>query len=197
MCIVRILRTRVLPTAILLAALSAHSAIAADASTGPPSTQLPTAAKKSVQNPGLAAFAKSRGFGVCAAELETLDRNLFRESDYSLRAFIAENNINSRPFSALIDSRKAGTQGGYVRALTNIVVSPVDSKNSRCTVMYEQTVYHDQHCDAVRTQMAPTSRETGVPVYGAVTLELLRNMTLTIIPVGSGQCISVVKEVAY
>jgi len=30
-----------------------------------------------------------------------------------------------------------------------------------------------------------------------VTLDLLRNMTLTLIPVGAGQCVTVLKEVAY
>ncbi|MCY7388439.1 MAG: hypothetical protein LH481_10305 [Burkholderiales bacterium] len=146
---------------------------------------------------GLAAFAKSRGFSVCSRELDALDQNLFLDSDYSLRAFLAETNVNTRPFSALIDSRKTTPQGNYVRALTNIVITPADTKAGKCTVMYEQTLYHDQHCDTVRLQMAAFAPESGTNSYGAITFDLLRNMTLTIIPVGSGQCVTVVKEVAY
>ena len=146
---------------------------------------------------GLVAFAKSRGFSACANELEMLDQNLFLESDYSLRAFLAEGNVNSRPFSAIVDSRKISPHGAYVRALTNIVVTPADAKSGRCTSMYEQTMYHDQHCDTVRAQMAAGAKETGATSFGSVTFDLLRDMTLTVIPVGAAQCITVVKEVAY
>lgn len=182
---------------LMIFTLIAGGVHAAESTLGKPPQAKSAATKGPTLRVGLVAFAKSRGFDVCTSELESLDQNLFRDSDYSLRAFLPDNNVNTRPFSALIDSRKINPQGNFVRALTNIVVSPSDAKTGRCTVMYEQTLYHDQHCDKVRTQMAEFAPETGTTSFGSVTFDLLRNMTLTIIPVGSGQCVSVVKEVAY
>ncbi len=182
---------------LILTLFSVHPAHAAETTSTNPLSAQSAAAKSPPLKVGLVAFAKSRGFSVCASELEALDQNLFRDSDYSLRAFLAETNVNTKPFSALIDSRKANPQGGYARALTNIVITPGGGKGSRCTVMYEQTLYHDQHCDTVRLQMAAFAPESGPTSFGSITFDLLRNMTLTIIPVGSAQCVTVVKEVAY
>lgn len=187
----------ILVTLFAIAAASSGNIQAAGNTPGTAQPVKPSITKSAPMKVGLAAFAKSHGFSGCANELETLDKNLFLESDYSMRAFLAESNVNSRPFSALIDSRKLSAQGTYLRALTNVVVTPGEAKAARCTTMYEQTLYHDQHCDTVRAQMAASAKETGVTSFGSVTLDLLRNMTLTVIPVGSGQCVTVVKEVAY
>ncbi|MEO8385303.1 MAG: hypothetical protein ABI583_08680 [Betaproteobacteria bacterium] len=193
----RFSRTKIVFVTLLAIAAGSGLVHSAETTTGNARPAVPSVAKSPPLKIGLVAFAKSRGFSVCASELETLDRNLFLESDYSLRAFLAENNVNSRPFSALIDSRKVSPQGTYLRALTNIVVIPGDAKTGRCTSMYEQTLYHDQHCDTVRAQMAAGAKETGAKTFGSVTFDLLRNMTLTVIPVGAGQCVTVIKEVAY
>ena len=194
---VRYLKLRFLAAGMILTTLIVQFAHAAESSA---SSQLPAksiAAKNPPLKVGLVAFAKSRGFNVCAREIEALDQNLLLDSDYSLRAFLAETNVNTRPFSALVDSRKANPQGGYARALTNIMIAPAPAIGGRCTVMYEQTLYHDQHCDAVRAQMASLAPESGGTSFGSITFDVLRNMTFTIIPVGRAQCISVVKEVAY
>lgn len=194
---VRYLKVRFLAVGMILPTLIAQFVYAAESSA---SSSLP-AKSVATKNPslkvGLVAFAKSRGFNVCAQELEALDQNLLLDSDYSLRAFLAESNVNTRPFSVLVDSRKASPQGGYARALTNIMIAPAPATGGRCTVMYEQTRHHDQHCDVVRAQMATSAPESGGTSFGSITFDILRNMTLTIIPVGTAQCISVVKEVAY
>lgn len=194
---VRYLKMRFLAVGMILPTLIAQFVYAAEssASSSLPAKSVPT--KNPPLKVGLVAFAKSRGFNVCAQELEALDQNLLLDSDYSLRAFLAEANVNARPFTALVDSRKASPQGGYARALTNIMIAPAPATGGRCTVMYEQTRYHDQHCDVVRAQMASSAPESGGTSFGSITFDVLRNMTLTIIPVGSAQCISVVKEVAY
>jgi len=189
--------TRLFATAVAAAMLAAQSAGAAETPARATVEALSSAGKSAQTRTGLAAFAKSRGFSACASELDTLDQNLLRDSEYSLRVFLAESDTNSRPLSAVIDSRKADQRGGYTRALTNIVVTPGDIKIGRCTTMYEQTLFHDQHCDLVKMQMAPGAKEAGATSFGSITYDLLRNMTLTIIPVGRSQCVTVLKEVAY
>ena len=146
---------------------------------------------------GLAAFANGLGFTACSTEINLLDQNLLRDSEYSTRAFLAETKPNSRPFSAVIDSRKPNAKGGVSRALTNIVVTPTEKEGERCTVQYEQTLFHDLNCDLVRQQMAPNAMPIKGTSFGALILDVSRNMTLTIIPVAAAQCITVLKEVAF
>ncbi len=158
----------------------------------------PVAMVKQLQSKeGLAAFAKGSGYLACAAELASLDQNLFRDTEYTIRAFFAERDAGKRPFSALVDSRKIDAQGRVARAFTNIVVSPHDVKPTRCSVMYEQTLYHDQHCESVRLQMAEFAPQIGGKSFGAITYDVAPNMTLTTIPVGAAQCVTVMKEVAF
>ena len=157
----------------------------------------PTPAGATPARTGLAAFAKGLGFTVCTTEINLLDQNLLRDSEYSSRAFLAETKPNSRPFSAVIDSRKPNAKGGVSRALTNIVVTPTEKEGERCTVQYEQTLFHDLNCDLVRQQMAPNAMPIKGTSFGALILDVSRNMTLTIIPVAAAQCITVLKEVAF
>lgn len=147
-------------------------------------------------SPGLAAFARTHGFDACATELAALDANLFANAEYSLRAFVAASQPNTRPFSLQVDSRKA-MGGGFARAFTNIVVTPPPAGAKSCAVMYEQTLYHDQRCDLVQPRMAPNATPSAATAFGAVSFELHRNMTLNLIPVGTGQCVSVLKEVSF
>ena len=153
-------------------------------------------APKVVAPPSLIAFANQQGYLACSRELDELDKNLFANSEYSLRPFVADKEPGKFPFSAIVDARRATGGGGYTRTLTHLTVLP--SANSKsCTAMYEQTQYHDVRCDAVHRQMAPNATESPGVALGAITLDLHRNMTLTLIPVGQSQCVSVLKEVSY
>ena len=63
--------------------------------------------------------------------------------------------------------------------------------------MYEQTVYHGATCELVLSQMAPNGKQSSSPSLGSVLIEIADNLTLTLIPVGTAQCITVVKEAAF
>jgi hypothetical protein len=145
---------------------------------------------------GIAARARANGFSACQKELENLERNLFNNSDYSARVFFAEKVPSTQPFSAMVDARRAASGGGYTRTLTHLTVMP-DAKRQACSISYEQTQYHDMRCDRVQMQMAPKAMPAPTTSLGAVMLELHRNMTLTLIPVGTEQCVTVLKEVSY
>lgn len=150
----------------------------------------------------ISTFARSKGFTRCAAELEGAVNNLLRNAEYSFRAFYDEKNSGSGPFSVLVDSRKFKT---LERAMINITVSPIApppitsaaSASTRCSVMYEQTVYHNQRCERVQAEMASQAVPTAFNTIGAVTLEVGKNLTLTLIPVGNAQCITIIKEAAF
>lgn len=144
---------------------------------------------------GLAAFARQQGFSTCTAELDELERKLFAGSEFTLRPFLAEKDPSRRPFSAMVDSRRE-VGGRYQRALTHVAAAPL-SGSSGCTVSYEQTQYHEARCDEVLKQMAPTAQPSPAPAQGALTVDLHRNMSLTLMPVGKAQCVSVLKEVSY
>ena len=150
----------------------------------------------SAAEPGLLSIARASGFAACEKELGTLDRNLFGKSDFSVRAFTAEKTPSARPFSAIVDSRRAAPGGGYVRTLTHLSVAPA-GRGESCAVSYEQTQYHELRCNDVQAQMAPKATPAAATSLGAVTLDLHRNMSLTLIPVGAAQCVTVLKEVSY
>lgn len=150
----------------------------------------------SAADPSLLSIARANGFSVCKKELSALERNLFGASDFSVRFFTAEKAPSARPFSAIVDARRAAPGGGFSRTLTHLAVTPA-GKNEACSVSYEQTQYHDRKCDDVQAQMAPKASPAGGVSLGAVTLDLHRNMTLTLIPVGAAQCVTVLKEVSY
>lgn len=144
---------------------------------------------------GLSAIARGSGFTACQKEIDLIDRNLFSNADYSARVFAAEKNTNSRPWSATVDARRM-VNGTLTRSFTHVTVTPVAS-GSACSVAYEQTQYHDLRCEAVQQQMAPNAKPAPGASFGALTFDLHRNMTLTVIPVGNAQCVSVLKEVSY
>lgn len=139
----------------------------------------------------ITAAARQRGVETCLAKLEAMERNLFSSSEYTFRGFLDEREPNARPFTAIVDSRR---KNSHDRALTNITVAP---NATACTVMYEQTVYHGRHCDAVRKEMAPQASPATTKAIGAVIYDVAKNLSLTIIPVGDGQCVTVIKEIAY
>lgn len=143
---------------------------------------------------GFAALAGAQGIKACLGSIAAVETALLKGSEYSFRAFVDPRDPNAAPFSVIVDARRAGTLD---RVLINIVASPVGTPLNRCVLMYEQTRYHDLRCEAVMAQMAP---KAGPPVgnsYGAVTVDVEKNLTLTLVPVGTGQCMSVVKEVAF
>jgi hypothetical protein len=146
-------------------------------------------------NPGLASIAKASGFTACQKEIELVDRNLFSNADYSVRAFSAEKNPSTRPWSAIIDARRMAG-GALTRSTTHVTIAPA-AAGTACSVSYEQTQYHDLRCEAVQQQMAPNAKTAPGTSFGALTFDLHRNMTLTVIPVGAAQCVSVLKEVSF
>ncbi|MBL8519100.1 MAG: hypothetical protein JNK75_00380 [Betaproteobacteria bacterium] len=143
----------------------------------------------------LLSIARGSGFAACQREIERIDRNLFSNADYSVRVFAAERNTPSHPWSALVDARRM-SGGVLARSLTHVTVTPA-AKGLSCGVSYEQTQYHALRCDLVQRQMAPNAQPTPGTSYGALTFDLHRNMSLTVIPVGDAQCVSVLKEVSY
>lgn len=146
-------------------------------------------------SPGLTAIARSSGFTACQKEIDLVDRNLFSKADYTARAFAAEKNANARPWSAVVDARRMAG-GALTRSFTHVTVTP-GSGSASCGVSYEQTQYHDLRCETVQQQMAPNAKPAPGTSFGALTFDLHRNMTLTVIPVGNAQCVSVLKEVSY
>lgn len=150
----------------------------------------------SAADPSLLSIARANGFSVCGKEISSLERNLFGASDFSVRFFTAEKTPSARPFTAIVDARRATPVGGFNRTLTHLAVTPA-GKNESCSVSYEQTQYHERNCNDVQAQMAPKASPAGGVSLGAVTLDLHRNMTLTLIPVGAAQCVTVLKEVSY
>lgn len=139
----------------------------------------------------ITAYARRIGVSTCLAKLEAMETNLFQTSEYSFRAFSDEREANARAFTAIVDSRRVSAR---TRALTNITVVP--NAAASCTVMYEQTVYHARHCDLVQKEMAPKAISS-TPSLGAVILDVSKTLTLTIIPVGDAQCVTIIKEIAY
>lgn len=155
----------------------------------------PESAKPSQPRTSLAAFARQQGFSSCANELAELEKNLFSGSEFTLRPFVAERDPSRRPFAAMVDSRRE-IGGRFQRALTHVTVAPA-AGNAGCTVSYEQTQFHESRCDEVLQQMAPTARVSPAPAQGTITVDLHRNLSLSLMPVGKAQCVSVLTEVSY
>jgi|GEM_PF-3587424 len=192
-----------LVTQLLMVAIASPTATAAENAQSLSPAALAATAQPLISP--ISTFARSKGFTRCAAELEGAVNNLLRNAEYSFRAFYDEKNSGSGPFSVLVDSRKFKT---LERAMINITVSPIApapitsaasavSASTRCSVMYEQTVYHNQRCERVQAEMASQAVPTAFNTIGAVTLEVGKNLTLTLIPVGNAQCITIIKEAAF
>lgn len=189
-----------LVTQLLMVAIASPTATAAENAQSLSPAALAATAQPLISP--ISTFARSKGFTKCAAELEGAVNNLLRNAEYSFRAFYDEKNSGSGPFSVLVDSRKFKT---LERAMINITVSPIApapinsaaSASTRCSVMYEQTVYHNQRCERVQAEMASQAVPTAFNTIGAVMLEVGKNLTLTLIPVGNAQCITIIKEAAF
>lgn len=147
-------------------------------------------------------FAKERGFVKCAGALEVAERNLLGSSDYAFRAYPqtvqrTSPSKESTVFTAIVDSRKRNPNDAAPRATLNLTVLASQQVANACTTIYEQTTYHAATCDAVVAQMAPNGRQSANPSFGAVLIEISDNLTLTVIPVGTAQCITIIKEAAF
>ena len=149
-------------------------------------------------------FARERGFVRCAGALELAERNLLGASEYAFRAYPltaptvprATAPKESTMFTAIVDARKRNPNDAAPRATFNITVLVSQQVLNACTTIYEQTIYHAATCDAVVAQMAPNGKQSSSPSYGSVLVDVSDNLSLTLIPVGAAQCITVVKEVA-
>lgn len=142
----------------------------------------------------LAAYAQAQGIRTCLAGLQAAETTLLSGRDYAFRAFVDPRDANAAPFTAVLDTRM---KGSLERVLVNIVATPSGAPPGRCTVIYEQTRHHVERCDAVLAQLAPKAPAASGPSFGAVTVDVERNLTVTVIPAGTAQCVSVVKEVAW
>ena len=200
---IKLLGSFFLVTQLLMVAIASPTATAAENAQSLSPSALAATAQPLISP--ISTFARSKGFTRCAAELEGAVNNLLRNAEYSFRAFYDEKNSGSGPFSVLVDSRKFKT---LERAMINITVSPIApapitsaasavSASTRCSVMYEQTVYHNQRCERVQAEMASQAVPIAFNTIGAVTLEVGKNLTLTLIPVGNAQCITIIKEAAF
>ncbi len=206
LCRINLLGSFFLVTQLLMVAIASPTATAAENAQSLSPAALAATAQPLISP--ISTFARSKGFTRCAAELEGAVNNLLRNAEYSFRAFYDEKNSGSGPFSVLVDSRKFKT---LERAMINITVSPIApapitsaalavsivSASTRCSVMYEQTVFHNQRCERVQAEMASQAVPTAFNTIGAVTLEVGKNLTLTLIPVGNAQCITIIKEAAF
>ncbi len=173
--------------------LAKASAFVALAGAAAAVAQQPPAGQPPGSNAGIAALAAGQGVKACLGPLQALEAAVLAGREYSFRAFVDPRDPNAAPFTAIVDSRKVGNLD---RVLINLVATPVGVPATRCVLMYEQTRYHDTRCEAVLAQMAPKATQS-LPSFGAVTVDVEKNLTVTVIPVGTGQCVSVVKEVAF
>jgi hypothetical protein len=148
----------------------------------------------------MARFAKDRGLLRCAAALETAERNLLQSSEYSFRAYHparASSTADIGVFTAIVDARKLDRADPVPRSTLNITVSNSTRNVNACNTMYEQTKYVNLDCDTVLRQMAPSARQSTNPVLGSILFEISETLSLTVIPAGTGQCVTVVKEVLF
>lgn len=142
----------------------------------------------------LAEFARAQGVRSCLPNLQAAESTLLAGRDYAFRAFVDPRDANAAPFTAVLDTR---VKGSLERVLVNIVATPSGAPPGRCSVIYEQTRYHAERCEAVLARLAPRAQPAAGPSYGAVTVDVERNLTVTVMPAGAAQCVSVVKEVAW
>ena len=163
-------------------------------------------AKPAADNAALsiAKYARAHGFNKCAPAVELAERNLLRDSEYTFRAYNATPvNGEAAMFTAIVDSRKldrSNPGATPMRATLNLTVSATQRAANApvvCSTLYEQTMYHNATCQAVVTQMAPNGRPSTSPSLGAVLVEVSDTLSLTLIPVGTAQCITIIKETAF
>ncbi|MBI3714896.1 MAG: hypothetical protein HY255_02750 [Betaproteobacteria bacterium] len=162
--------------------------------------------KPAVENTSLsiAKYARAHGFNKCAPAVELAERNLLRDSEYTFRAYNS-NPVNGEAalFTAIVDSRKidrSNAAASPMRATLNLTISASQRAANApvaCSTMYEQTMYHNATCQAVVTQMAPNGRPSTSPSLGAVLVEVSDTLSLTLIPVGTAQCVTIIKETAF
>jgi hypothetical protein len=143
---------------------------------------------------GVAGAARALGVRACLGTLETVEKTLLAGREYSVRGFADPKEPDASPFSAIVDSRKPGTRD---RWLLNLTVFPVGSPAKRCAVIFEQTQHHERRCEDVLAQLAPKAPASAAPSLGAVTVDVSRHLTVTVIPAGAAHCVSVVKEAAF
>lgn len=147
----------------------------------------------------IAKYALERGLTRCARALDQAERNLLGGSEYAFRAYHparANAQTDIGLFTAIVDSRKVG-RGDVARATLNITVSNSPRNPAACNTMYEQTRHHNISCETVVQQMVPNGRQSPNPVLGAVLFEVTDTLSVTVIPAGTAQCITIVKESAF
>ncbi len=183
-----------------LSALALPGAAYAQASKAAAPSAIPDVSKLTISK-----YARERGFIKCAGALEMAERNLLKDSEYTFRAYIPSKtgaNAEIGHFTAIVDARKIDRSNAStpLRATLNLSVA-VSQRSAtaptECTTMYEQTMYHNATCNAVVAVMAPNGRPSTSPSVGAVLVEVSPTLSLTLIPVGTAQCITIIKEAAF
>lgn len=154
-------------------------------------------------------YALEHGFSKCASAVELAERNLLGNSEYTFRAYLPPMLPKSSPngdvalFTVIVDSRKLDRSinvGDPIRATLNLTVAArptSDPSQTMCSTIYEQTVHNNATCDTVVAQMAPNARNTGSASIGSVLVEITNTLSLTLIPIGTAQCITIIKEAAF
>ena len=148
--------------------------------------------------------AHEHGFTKCAAAVALAEQNLLGNSEYTFRAYYPpKSNVRAEVglFTVIVDSLKRDRLGNASRANLNFTVTATtDSKPNSpitCSTMYEQTVHHNASCDSVVAQMAPNAKTSANPSLGSVLVAISDTLSLTLIPVGNAQCITIIKESAF
>ncbi len=193
------MKKTILTLVILLTGLLTGSAYAQASKTATASA-IPDVSKLTITK-----YARERGFIKCAGALEMAERNLLKDSEYTFRAYVPSKtgaNAEIGQFTAIVDSRKIDRSSGAtpLRATLNLTVNASQraaNAPTECTTMYEQTMYHNTNCNAVVATMAPNGRPSNSASVGAVLVEASPTLSLTLIPVGTGQCITIIKEAVF
>lgn len=169
----------------------------------------PDAAKLETSRLAITNYAREHGFTKCASAVELAERNLLGNSEYTFRAYLppippkASPNAELGLISVIVDSRKMDRNinaGAPIRATLNLTVTAKPNSSpgqTVCSTIYEQTMYHNATCDTVAAQMAPNARTAGSGSIGSVLVEISSTLSLTLMPVGTAQCITIIKEAAF
>jgi hypothetical protein len=142
----------------------------------------------------LIGFAKQKNFSKCMPSIAKFEAVVLRDFEYAFSARVDSKRTAAKPMAVVIDARNRTTQA---RTLLNVTFAPSADAAGGCSTVYEQTIYHSQRCEPVQQAMAPAAVVSSRTVYGAVVLDLAPTLVLSLIPVGSGQCITVVKELDF
>ena len=142
----------------------------------------------------LLGFARQKNSTKCLPAVAKFEAIVLKDFEYAFTARADARKGASKPITAVIDARN---RVSLVRTLINVTFAPASDASAGCTTIYEQTRYHEQRCEPVQAAMAPNASAPQRAAFGAAVLDLSPTLVLTLIPAGTGQCVSVVKEIDF